>query len=111
MKIIDRIMEELQKEGKQITMDNILHKVKNLSYEDKLRYDKEFCHEYDNIKTYDSDQEIELYKDEYTTYILKVYKGDEIYETEDLVSILSENEWHRIKENIKNKHKETIYID
>lgn len=51
-----------------------------------------------------------LYEDEYTKFILRQDDDEEILELEDLISILDENDFHRAKENYKNKRTETIYI-
>ena len=48
MKIIDKITMELIAEGKKITENNILKKVKKLSFAEREQYDKEFCSDFDD---------------------------------------------------------------
>ena len=52
-----------------------------------------------------------LFEDEYTTIIFQQEDDDDELGPEDLVAILSENDFLRIKENRKNQRKETFYID
>lgn len=53
-----------------------------------------------------------LFEDEYTKIIfLQDDDDDEELSPEDLLGILSENDFLRIKRNRENKHKETFYID